>query len=172
MIERRKGMHDSIEFKSLEKKVGQFIEYWVFKDIEGRIWLNIFTSKDGLCAKDLMSRLKISKSLVSISIQVLLDYNVIRKREEKFQGMQYYVAEKNIRKVITDVLRKRERKMLAEVILDVELLKTACEKEEHDLDLSKVNYIKNMTKVSQKILDILVFPHKSNPLNFEFENNE
>ena len=58
--------------------IGRFIEYWGFKDIEGRIWAHILLSNRPLCAKDLIDRLDISKGLVSMSLSRLMEYEVVR----------------------------------------------------------------------------------------------
>jgi len=102
------------EFKELSEKIGDFIQYWGFRKIEGTIWAHIFLSPTPLCATDLVNRLQISKGLVSLAINRLSEFDVILKSEDKKEGKRvYFVANTQIAEVIETVLIKREQKMLS-----------------------------------------------------------
>jgi len=103
------------ELDDLAEQVGEFIEYWGFKRVHGRIWTHLFLSEKPLDAGDLVKRLRISKALVSMSIADLLEYEVVLPSGRGPEGTQLYQANTNLSAVIFNVLRQRERKMINRV---------------------------------------------------------
>jgi DNA-binding transcriptional regulator GbsR (MarR family) len=101
------------ELEELANEVGDFICYWGFKRIHGRLWTHIYLAKTPLDAGRLMQRLKVSKALISLSLNDLLKFEVILEGEKSPRGTQTYIANPNVLDVILNVLRRRERKMLA-----------------------------------------------------------
>ena len=101
------------ELEDLANEVGDFICYWGFKRIHGRLWTHIYLAKSPLDAGKLMQRLKVSKALISLSLNDLLKYDVILENGKSERGTQTYVANPNVLDVILNVLRRRERKMLS-----------------------------------------------------------
>ncbi len=101
------------ELEDMAEEVGEFICYWGFKKIHGRIWTHIYLSKTPLDAGQLMVRLKVSKALVSLSLNDLLKYEVIKEGEKSARGTQTYFSNPDVLNVILNVLRHRERKMIA-----------------------------------------------------------
>lgn len=100
------------ELEELANEVGEFICYWGFKKIHGRIWTHIYLSDHPLDAGQLMQRLRVSKALISLSLNDLLKYDVILESGKSARGTQTYVANPDVLDVILNVLRRRERKML------------------------------------------------------------
>jgi DNA-binding transcriptional regulator GbsR (MarR family) len=103
------------ELEELASQVGEFIQYWGFKQVHGRIWTHLFLSDHPLDAGDLGKRLKISKALVSMSIADLMEYDVIQEVGRGDQGTTLYRANPDQTKVIFNVLRRRERRLLSSV---------------------------------------------------------
>ncbi|MBX3022351.1 MAG: hypothetical protein KF799_11820 [Bdellovibrionales bacterium] len=101
------------ELEDLANEVGDFICYWGFKKIHGRLWTHIYLSNDPLDAGQLMQRLRVSKALISLSLNDLLRYDVIIENGKSARGTQTYVGNPDVLDVILNVLRRRERKMLA-----------------------------------------------------------
>ena len=108
----------------LSYKIGQFIEYWGFKEIHGRLWTLIFLAPGPVDANYLIKNLKVSKALVSMSLKDLIHYNVIIETLPK-KGTQCYEPNLDLLTVITDVLLQREAKMLLEIKNTCELLTRA-----------------------------------------------
>jgi DNA-binding transcriptional regulator GbsR (MarR family) len=100
------------ELEELADEIGDFICYWGFKKIHGRLWTHIYLANQPLDAGLLMRRLKVSKALISLSLNDLLKYEVIHENGKSPRGTQTYVANPNVLDVILNVLRRRERKML------------------------------------------------------------
>jgi DNA-binding transcriptional regulator GbsR (MarR family) len=100
------------ELEELANEVGEFICYWGFKKVHGRIWTHIYLSAQPLDAGQLMQRLRVSKALISLSLNDLLKYDVILESGKSTRGTQTYVANPDVLDVILNVLRRREKKML------------------------------------------------------------
>lgn len=107
--------------------VGDFIEYWGFKKIHGKIWALIFLSETPVDAGYLIEKLGVSKALVSMSLKDLLAYNVIIEQKQGRSTM-HYVANEDIYSVIIDVIIKREAQMIAKIRGMVEIMDIMPEK--------------------------------------------
>lgn len=103
------------EFENLADKIGDFLAYWGFKKVHGRIWTHLFTAQNPLDASDLIRRLRISKALVSLTVKDLLFYGVISEAGKSERGTILYRANPNVTEVILNVIRGRERKLLAQI---------------------------------------------------------
>lgn len=95
--------------------IGDFIQYWGFKKVEGRIWACLFLMDRPLNTRQLTQLLRISNSLVSISMAELLKYNVILATERGRNGVLLYRANPDAGAVIAGVLRQRERLLLQRI---------------------------------------------------------
>lgn len=103
------------KLNGLAEGVGSFIEYWGFKKIHGKIWTHLYTSSEPLDAADLMKRLGVSKSLVSITLNDLLKYEVILQKGKGPRDTQVYTANPQVREVVLNVLKNRESKLLGKI---------------------------------------------------------
>lgn len=146
------------EIKELEDLVGNFMQYWGFKKIHGRIWTHLYTSTEALDSQSLMSRLKVSKGLMSIAIRDLLEYEVIMPVSTGKHGVTFYQANPDLMGVITNVLRKREAVMLSSVLACTERIASINQYEvaRANIDIKKIENIKNMTQSAQGLLTMFI----------------
>lgn len=117
------------EWDELAIEVGKFMRYWGFKVIHGRIWTHIYLSEKPLTAGVLMERFGLSKALMSLSLNDLLRHEVILEGPKSSKGTQTYVANKEVLAVILNVLRRREKKMLAQIHTAHDLLATVSQQD-------------------------------------------
>ena len=103
------------ELEDLADQIGQFIEYWGFKKVHGRIWTYLYLSRQPLDAAEIRQKMGVSKALVSMSLADLLEYEVIQELGKGSRGTQVYRANPDLSQVIFGVLRKRERKMISQI---------------------------------------------------------
>lgn len=103
------------EMEDLAEQIGEFIHYWGFKRVHGRIWTHLYLAKRPLDAADLVRQMKISKALVSISLRELLEYEVIEEVGKSPKGTHLYRTNPDILKVILSVLRQREKRIIARI---------------------------------------------------------
>ena len=103
--------------------MGEFIQYWGFKKVHGRIWTHLLLSEKPLDASDLMKRIGISKALVSMSLTDLLKYEVIEASGKGDKGTHVYSINPDIPKVLQNVLRAREKPMMGQIVAAYRKLK-------------------------------------------------
>lgn len=146
------------ELEELVSQVGNFIQYWGFKNVQGRIWAHLYISKNPLDAADLMARLKVSKALVSISIKEMLEYEVIEEVGKSDRGTILYQAATNQEKVILNVLRKRERMMLSHISSAHSLCSALAEKEKKHFGISAkgLSSMGEMIHSAEAALDLIL----------------
>ena len=156
------------DVESLADGIGEFIEYWGFKKIHGRTWTYIFLSKDGLTPAQLMEKLRVSKGLLSIAINELEDYQLIFAAGKVKNGRVVYRANRDVLSVILEVLRNRERKMLAQIGASLQLMKQSQRsRPAPDVDKENLAYLEKLTASARNSLDFLIFTGERSPAVFE-----
>lgn len=148
---------DSIppEVHDLAEEIGKFIRYWGFKKIHGKIWAHIYMSETPLDAGSLMDRLEVSKALMSLSLKDLLEYDVIIEGPKSSRGTQTYVANPDVITVILNVLRRREKKMLAHIETAHRLVQNlpATEHQKAHLSQNKIKELGGLIQQAQSSLN-------------------
>lgn len=145
------------ELDELCIKVGTFIEYWGFKEIEGRIWCHLLLSDRALCPQDLIERTGVSKGLISISLARLLEYDVIRLEYTEGRRTQYFQVNENVMEVIRGVLISRERELLKSILESVQALKKLPQNKVEGLNTNRINFLLGFVKAANQYLKILIF---------------
>ncbi len=114
------------ELEELSRGVGEIIEFWGFKQIHGVIWTHLFLSPEPLSASTLVTRLGVSKALMSLSIKELLRHRVILPvANERNRKTKFYVANSDLFPVIQEVLENRELRMIANIVARCHHLKAS-----------------------------------------------
>jgi DNA-binding transcriptional regulator GbsR (MarR family) len=146
------------ELDELAERVGEFIQYWGFKRIHGKIWAHLFLSEVPLDATTLVKRLRVSKALVSFSIHDLLEYNVIREVARGRGRTVLFEANPDLTGIILNVLRLRERKMMTQVKSAAELLARATPEMMAEMKVSprKLSNMRDMVDSAQSVLDFVI----------------
>ena len=104
------------QLSELADGIGDFIQYWGFRKIHGRVWTLIYLSKTPIETGDLLELTDVSKGLMSTTITTLLDYNLIVECCcDNNKKKKCYRANIDIGPVITAVLKKREKEMLKKI---------------------------------------------------------
>lgn len=138
----------SPEVQQLADEVGEFIKSWGFKKIHGRIWTHLFLSDEALSAKDVMKSLDISKALFSITINELLEYEMVTASGFADDGSRLYVANGDVNQVIFNVLKHRELKMIAKIAKCHKLVESLSPAQKTRLGLSveKISFFGDLLK--------------------------
>lgn len=95
--------------------IGHVMESWGFKKIMGMTWAFLYLCPEPASAKDICSALKVSPALVSITLQELLRWDVVKKLSPMGKRRDYYVAEHDVWKMIRRVLKERESAQIEKV---------------------------------------------------------
>lgn len=85
---------------------GEIAAFWGFTRTQGRIYGLLFLSPEPLPQAELRDRLGVSTGSASMTLASLLDWGVVHR-----EG-RMYVAETDLWKAITGVMRRRERAMV------------------------------------------------------------
>ncbi len=107
------GLSQMAQVNRLADTIGDFMEYWGFKSIHGRIWTHLFIANRPLTGQELTRRLVVSKALVSISLKELLGYKVIIL--DRSNGRKVYRVNPDTAEVILEVLKNREYVLLSKI---------------------------------------------------------
>jgi HTH-type transcriptional regulator, glycine betaine synthesis regulator len=96
--------------------VGNVIENWGFRKILGRIWTLLYLSPEPLSAADIKTQLGVSIGGVSMALKELERWGVVIRTLGPVSRRDYYVAETNLWRMISRVLRERERSYIENAI--------------------------------------------------------
>ncbi|MEC7278254.1 MAG: hypothetical protein VXV96_18170 [Bdellovibrionota bacterium] len=138
---------------ALCESVGEFIRYWGFKKIHGKIWCHLFLSTQPLDATELIERTEVSKACMSQSLAELLDYQVIEVLDDSKKKKQY-IPNRNILTVITGVLRKREQNILCSIHSQFRAVENFNEEQLElvGVDKKRLEKLGGMIKFAEKLL--------------------
>jgi len=142
------------ELEDFADAIGEFLQYWGFKKIHGRMWCHLFLSKRPLDAQYFIECMGISKALVSQTLCELKKYNVIQDAGKGERKTTTYVANPNLTDVIFGVLRQREKRLLSKIYSTFRLVESL-PKEELDnleLDQERVKRVGLMINFAEKFL--------------------
>jgi DNA-binding transcriptional regulator GbsR (MarR family) len=96
--------------------VGRLMELWGFKRNMGRVWTVLYLADQPLTAGELRDRLQLSSGAVSMTLNELSRWGVVRKLWVTGDRRDFYEAEANVWKMISRVMRERERAEIAQAI--------------------------------------------------------
>lgn len=152
---------------------GEFIEYWGFKSIHGKVWAYLALSKNPLSQSHLAKSLGVSRALINMAIADLQRYGLVKAVDERHHAP--YQAVLDVWPIITDVLRNREWLLLekARLTLEAALMSAEHVKQHQDchtndqehhksieqFNIERLEQLLHMTEWSQNILKILINTH-------------
>lgn len=102
--------------------IGGLMEFWGFKAVMGRLWTMLYLSPEPLPAAELGERLQASAGAVSMALNDLQKWGVVKKSWKPGDRRDYYEPETSIWKMVTRVFRERE---LGQVRSAIEAFETA-----------------------------------------------
>lgn len=155
------------EINVLADQIGDFIQYWGFRKIEGKLWSYIFLSDRPLNAEDLLERTGISKAMLSLSLGELLKYDVIRKAYPDKERGQAYISNPNVMEVISNVLRTRERQLLGRVFSSFLCAKESLTNREKAISHERLEFLGQMIQAATGLLDSMLTMQALDMLPFE-----
>jgi DNA-binding transcriptional regulator GbsR (MarR family) len=146
--------------------VGRLMEFWGFKRNMGRIWSVLYLSPDALSAEDLRQALKLSSGAVSMTVNELLRWGVVRKVWVQGERKDFYTAEVQLWRMISRVFNEREK---SEIVMAIEAFEEALSevaKLRHagdpktraraELQYERIKQLLELAKLGKKLIDTLV----------------
>jgi DNA-binding transcriptional regulator GbsR (MarR family) len=95
---------------------GNIAAFWGLTRTQGRIYGLLFVAPEPLDQTEIRARLDISAGSASMTLQSLLDWGVIERRD------RLYVAQTDLWKAITEVMRRREKAQVEAAIASMTAL--------------------------------------------------
>src|SRR5262245_24096626 len=110
MYQTRMSTDDDIHAAELRvaEVIGGLMEFWGFKAVMGRLWTILYLSPDPLSAAELGERLQASAGAVSMALNDLQKWGVVKKAWRPGERRDFYEPETSIWKMVTRVFRERE----------------------------------------------------------------
>jgi DNA-binding transcriptional regulator GbsR (MarR family) len=146
--------------------VGKLIEFWGFKRNMGRIWSVLYLSPDPLSAEDLRQSLKLSSGAVSMTVNDLLRWGVVRKVWVQGERKDFYTAEVQLWRMISRVFNEREKTEIVmaieafeEALADVAKLRSSSDpkiRARAELQYERIKQLLELAKLGKRLLDTLV----------------
>lgn len=138
---------------------GQFIEYWGFKAIFGRVWALLAISAGPLTQSEIAETLHVSRSLISSSIAELTRLGLVRPT--RVHRNAPYEAVMDVWPVISNVLRSREWMLIESVRMALEAAIQEAEYLDgkgrgHRYNVARLRLLLSLTEMAQAFLRILM----------------
>jgi len=96
-------------------KINQLCNKFGFNNIMAQLYSILYLNNKALSLDDMVEQLKISKATASINIRVLERYSAVRRVWVKGSRKDYYEAETDISKVITDRVKSMAQRRMSEI---------------------------------------------------------
>lgn len=143
--------------------VGRLIEFWGFKRNMGRIWAVLYLSPEPLTAEDLRVSLKVSSGAVSMTLNELLRWGVVRKVWVQGERKDFFTAEVQLWRMISRVFSEREKTEIVTAIEAFEEALTATAKlrsssdpkirERAELQYGRIKGLLDLARLGKKLVD-------------------
>jgi DNA-binding transcriptional regulator GbsR (MarR family) len=143
--------------------IGRLMVLWGFKRNMGRVWTLLYLSDEPLGAHVLRERLQLSAGAISMTLSELARWGVVRKVFRRGDRHDYYEAESSLWKMISRVLRERER---AEVVQAIEALEDALaalsrrdddpETPRRRVQAERIEQLLELAKLGRSMLDAVI----------------
>jgi len=149
----------------VSEAIARLMVLWGFKRNMGRVWTVLFLSERPLSARDLQCKLELSSGAVSMTLGELSKWGVVHKQWVQGDRRDYYVAEANLWKMISRVLRERERGEVSAVIEAFEQARRALDREPRDghaaasrvaFQRERLGRLLELAKLGRSMLDALI----------------
>lgn len=135
--------------------VGDFIEYWGFKSVYGRVWTLLALSEEPRTQSQVAEFFGISRSLVSAAVHELLKLGLVRATHEHRNAP--YEAVIDVWPTVSDVLREREWMLIETARVALEGAIEEGEYGDHSgFDIERMRFLLKMTELAQSFLKLLI----------------
>ncbi len=146
--------------------VGRLIEFWGFKRNMGRIWSVLYLSPEPLSAEDLRECLGLSSGAVSMTLNELLRWGVVRKVWVQGERKDFFAAEVQLWRMISRVFNEREKAEIVmaiesfeEALVSLQKLRTSSDpatRARAELQYERIKQLLELARLGKKLLDTLL----------------
>lgn len=138
---------------------GAFGTHWGINRTMAQMHALLMISADPLTQDDIMEQLNISRGNANMNIRELVDWGLVDRVTIPGERKEYFIAEKDIWKVATQIVHERKKRELNPMLkLMDNLEQIEGDKEDKNVRqfISTVNGIKRFGQQADKMLDTLV----------------
>jgi HTH-type transcriptional regulator, glycine betaine synthesis regulator len=139
--------------------VGALMEAWGFRRNMGRLWAVLYLEDHALTAADLVERLGLSTGAVSMLINELVQWEIIKKTWVVGERREHFEAETSIWKMISRVFRERELRWIRtahEAFAAAGKELEAGDDDRHTLIASRVAGLTQLAEVGTHLLETML----------------
>ncbi|MGB5694289.1 MAG: hypothetical protein WBM46_01425 [Polyangiales bacterium] len=144
--------------------IGRLIEFWGFKRNMGRLWAILYLSDRALSAPEIQNRLQLSSGAVSMTLNELTRWGVVKKVWIQGERRDHYTAEGNFWKMISRVFNERERVEVLDAIDSMEdairfvhdKAKEPAERARAKFQEERIRELLDLARLGKQLLDALV----------------
>jgi DNA-binding transcriptional regulator GbsR (MarR family) len=144
--------------------IGRLIEFWGFKRNMGRLWAILYLSDRPLSAPEIQNRLQLSSGAISMTLNELTRWGVVKKVWLQGERRDHYAAEGNFWKMISRVFNERER---VEVLDAIDIMEDAIrflkdkaeepdEQERARFQEERIRELLDLARLGKQLLDALI----------------
>jgi len=136
------------DLAELADSVGDFIRYWGFRRVHGQVWTLLFLKNEATSPTHIAKSLGVSKSLISSALVELEDHKLIIPVQDKLEAnkkTKFFKAEDDVVKIIQNILKSRELKLIGSVQKNIAKLKS----NSNSLDSARLDSLELWTTVAQ-----------------------
>ena len=144
--------------------IGRLIEFWGFKRNMGRLWAVLYLPDQALSAPDIQERLQLSSGAVSMTLNELTRWGVVKKVWIQGERRDHYTAEGNLWKMISRVFNERER---VEVLDAIDIMEDAIrfvkdkakepqERARAQFQEARIRELLDLARLGKQLIDALI----------------
>jgi len=152
--------------RAVSDAIGRLMQFWGFKRNMGRVWTVLYLNERPLTAQDLRERLGLSTGAVSMTVTELVRWGVVKKVWIQGERREHFAAEGNLWKMISRVLRERERAEILDTITAMQDALRAIEPQTRSADArvreraivqhERIGQLLELARLGKQLLDALV----------------
>ena len=138
---------------------GAFGTHWGINRTMAQIHALLLVSADPLSQDDIMEQLSVSRGNANMNIRELIDWGLVDRVIIPGERREYFIAEKDIWKVATQIVKERKKRELNPMLKLLDQLEEVegDKKDKHIKQFTDtVNGIKRFGLQADKMLDVLV----------------
>lgn len=111
------------------ESIGELMEFWNFKPSMGKVWTVLYLSQAPLSAEELCERTGLSAGSVSMTLNDLQVWGVVRREHAPGERRRLFTAETDIWAMVTRVFRERELRLVRRAVGNLEAALALLERE-------------------------------------------
>ncbi|MBN8862018.1 MAG: MarR family transcriptional regulator [Sphingobacteriales bacterium] len=138
---------------------GAFGTHWGINRTMAQIHALLLVSPDPLTQDDMMAELNISRGNVNMNIRELINWGLVERVLLPGERKEYFTAEKDIWKVVKQIVKERKKRELEPMLQLLDKLETV-EGDKKDKDvkafLDTVGGIKKLGRQADRTLDTMI----------------